>query len=65
MSILVDKVNSSSELENLPLRTNHAEPVGAMSPVMATPAAFAAGVAGAAAVAGAITAGIAIGDAID
>lgn len=65
MQTLIEKVNSSSELADLPLQSDDAEQVGAMTPVLATPAAFAAGVAVAAGVAGAVAAGAAVGAAID
>jgi hypothetical protein len=65
MQTLVDKVNSSPQLANLRMDGEDAEQVGAMTPVLATPAAFAAGVAAASAVAGAVAAGAAIGAAID
>jgi hypothetical protein len=43
---LTDKVNSSSELVNLDLRSDRAEELSASSPVLATPvAAFVAGAA--------------------
>jgi hypothetical protein len=65
MQTLVDKVNASPELADLPLQSDDAEQVGAMTPVLATPVAFAAGVAAASAVAGAVAAGAAVGAAID
>jgi hypothetical protein len=65
MNTLVEKVNSNPEIQNLPMQVTDTEQVGAMTPVLATPAAFAAGLAGAAAVGGAVAAGAAIGAAID
>jgi hypothetical protein len=52
---LTDKVNASTELANLDLRSDHTEELSASSPVLATPvAAFAAGAAAGYAVAQAI-----------
>jgi hypothetical protein len=65
MQTLIDKVNASPELANLPLLSDGTEQVGSMTPVLATPAAFAAGIAAAAGVAGAVAAGAAVGAAID
>ena len=56
MNTLVEKANTSRELSELPLLTTGVEQGNAVSPVLATPAAFAAGVA---------AAGAAIGNAID
>jgi hypothetical protein len=65
MNTLIEKANTSRELSELPLLTTGVEQGNAISPVLATPAAFAAGVAAAGAVAGSVAAGAAIGNAID
>ena len=65
MSTIADRTNASPLVAELPMRSDDAQQVGPMSPVLATPAAFAAGLAAAAGVAAAVTAGVAIGAAID
>ncbi|MGP3926276.1 MULTISPECIES: hypothetical protein [unclassified Streptomyces] len=64
MSSVLEKVNASEELRSVSMHSAESEWISAMSPVLATPAAFAAGVAGAAASAGAFAAGVAVGQAV-
>ena len=65
MRSLTDRVNADEAVARIPIDAAAPTQVGAITPVMATPAAFAAGLGAAAAGAGAIAAGAGIGEAID
>ena len=65
MKSLIDRINADENVARLRIDATQAKQVGAISPVMATPAAFAAGLGAAAAGAGALAGGAAIGEAID
>lgn len=62
---LVGRVNTDSELADLPLRADRARELSGITPITATPAALAGGVAAGAALVGAGAAGAAVGEATD